>query len=472
MTANEFIQKFKSLYENDFEYEWDEDLQQISFFFNIPLSMFFENITLDFEGDSYSLYREFLYEECDNKLSALSSQKEECLFYESLKETVEQVAEIAYKDGLGCPFYSVLIGYFDIPFSWEDLACKLNGIIKAFQYMKKIRIEEVDKESELLLTYKMGQLELYEKLGQYSNRLCNIKVENSSLNSNKHLDGVFAYTNRSLTIITGIGLEFLSLFCSHLSGIECFLYLGLNVVILSSNEPVPKAVMIKKNLFNKIIEFIEQLGVNWDWNIEDTIKYSITSDGKFLMCCGELWFIVCPLKAENYEEYIIYEKNTLKSLQHDFIQVASEKIWNQTYDFSRLNGEQFEKMCCDFLYALKFQNISIRGKSRAADGGVDITAEEEYKTLVGTERRKWIFQCKHMKKQIGRKDLSEVYDLLQKFSADCYGLFYSGELTPNTLDRIADICKNSKIKIEYWDRSRIEAQLKQFPQISLKYFGL
>lgn len=171
MTANEFIQKFKSLYENDFEYEWDEDLQQISFFFNIPLSMFFENITLDFEGDSYSLYREFLYEECDNKLSALSSQKEECLFYESLKETVEQVAEIAYKDGLGCPFYSVLIGYFDIPFSWEDLACKLNGIIKAFQYMKKIRIEEVDKESELLLTYKMGQLELYEKLGQYSNRL-------------------------------------------------------------------------------------------------------------------------------------------------------------------------------------------------------------------------------------------------------------------------------------------------------------
>ena len=77
-----------------------------------------------------------------------------------------------------------------------------------------------------------------------------------------------------------------------------------------------------------------------------------------------------------------------------------------------------------------------------------------------------------MKKQIGRKDLSEVYDLLQKFSADCYGLFYSGELTPNTLDRIADICKNSKIKIEYWDRSRIEAQLKQFPQISLKYFGL
>ena len=121
---------------------------------------------------------------------------------------------------------------------------------------------------------------------------------------------------------------------------------------------------------------------------------------------------------------------------------------------------------------MKFQNISIRGKSRAPDGGVDIIAEEEYMTLVGTEKRKWIFQCKHMKAQIGRKDLSEVRDLLREFSADCYGLFYSGDLTPSTLDRIENICKNDGIKIKYWDRNRIEAQLEIFPQISIKYFGL
>ena len=472
MTFNEFIQKFESIYKNDFEYEWDEDSQQVFFSFSIPLDLQLESIKLDFLGDSYNLYKEFLYGEYDNALLILERQKEECLFDESIKRTTGQAATICYEDGMGCPFCSDLVGYFNVPFSWEDLACKLDWIVGSSKHLEEIDIGEVDQESELFLSYKKAQSELYEKLRQYSPRLCTTKVENSPLNSNKNLENVCAYIDDNKTIITGVGLEFLPFFCSTPEKNKCSQYLGMRFVILSLDGADLKRIVIRKVLFDEVIALIEQLDTEEIWDIDNLITCTITSDGKFLMSCGELWSIICPIKQEYHEECLIYEKNKIKSLQRDFIKVASKKIWNQVYDFSRLDDERFEKMCSDLLYALKFQNISIRGKSRAPDGGVDITAEEEYTTLVGTEKRKWIFQCKHMKAQIGRKDLSEVRDLLREFSADCYGLFHSGDLTPSTLDRIENICKSDGIKIKYWDRNRIEAQLEIFPQISIKYFGL
>ncbi len=83
------------------------------------------------------------------------------------------------------------------------------------------------------------------------------------------------------------------------------------------------------------------------------------------------------------------------------------------------------------------KNVHLRGKTNTPNEGVDITADEEYQAMLGHEKRIWIFQCKHTKYQIDRKDILEVPILLKKFQADRYGLFYSEVLSPATLDRIA-----------------------------------
>lgn len=68
--------------------------------------------------------------------------------------------------------------------------------------------------------------------------------------------------------------------------------------------------------------------------------------------------------------------------------MAPHHFWGRSFDFTGLNEQQFESFCRDLLLSLGFINVQIRGNIRAADGGVDITADEEYCTLISSERRK------------------------------------------------------------------------------------
>lgn len=84
----------------------------------------------------------------------------------------------------------------------------------------------------------------------------------------------------------------------------------------------------------------------------------------------------------------------------------------------------------------------------------------------------WIFQCKHVKSQIDRKDLTEIPMLLQEFSADYYGLFYSGTFSPKTLDRIKVINKNEGDCIKVWDSFQITQLVNKYDKVKRKYFGI
>lgn len=477
MMFNEFMQRFHEIYGDKFDYDWDEDLQQVTLLFCKSLGLTLEMIRLDFSEDSYSLYKEFLYEEAYDLFTALRVQKAALLFYESIKNTTGQTAEVSYDCGYGCPFNSQLIGYFRRPFSWEDLDCMLNGLIKSYQCFRKIDIfktdfQEIDKTSELFLACKDTQAEIFEKLQRCLNPLGYVKVEASTCNSNRYFNGVYALTNKSQTILVGVGLELLPSFCRMPQPCSYSKFYGARYFIVSSKEDTPRVAVVGNYLYKTIIELVEQFDKGQEWDFENSFFHAISKDGKLVVWFEEFWAIITCIKSEMYEECFTYEKNIIKKQQNDFISVSSEKFWNQTYQFTKLDDEQFEQLCKDLLYSLGFDNISLRGKSRAPDGGIDITADEEYKTLIGTEKRKWIFQCKHMKGQIGRKDLSEVRDLLSEFSADCYGLFYSGDLTPNTIDRITNMRENLGLKIEYWDHSRLEVLLEKYPRIATKYFGI
>ena len=138
-----------------------------------------------------------------------------------------------------------------------------------------------------------------------------------------------------------------------------------------------------------------------------------------------------------------------------------------TYDFSKLDDRAFEKMCRDLLVDMGFQNVTQRGNTRASDGGVDLEADMKVETILGEQKQHWIFQCKHTKAQIDRKDISEIPDLLEEFQASGYGLFYSGMLSPQTLDRI-----KKKESIIYWAKGELEILLRKYKNTAIRYFGI
>ena len=470
MKPDEFIKNFSETYNTVYEYKWDDDLEQLTLFYS-KTDISSALIRINLKGTLYDIYREFLYEDCYSHSMILQITKDEMFFCECFKQVFGKVPEISYEDRMGCPFWCDLVGFFNRPFLWDDFIHLLTLFEKAYHQTNSLTIDEIDKDSILLLSYRELQPKALLELKEFAPNLCNTHIKDSSLNKNHCFDSVCAYVNITNTTLTGVGTEYLVTLDAQLSDEQCYhIYAGIQYFILRSRGDDNRVIVVDKRLVDEIIELFES--ANEDWDVDSLCHYSIDKHSRLVITCGDIWAIVLPIRAKNYETCFAAEKNKIKSLQQNFVSVAPGLIWNRTYNFAMLNDKEFETLCRDLLAKMNFQNIQVRGRTRAPDGGVDIIADEEFSTLIGTEKRRWIFQCKHMKEQVNRKDLSEVEDLLQEFHANCYGLFYSGYFTPNTLDRIETIQRNKKFKIQGWDFNGLEILLTKFPEISLKYFGL
>lgn len=158
----------------------------------------------------------------------------------------------------------------------------------------------------------------------------------------------------------------------------------------------------------------------------------------------------------------------MHGIYSDLKQFIPAHLLNEEYNFGKLDDCAFEKLCRDLLVDIGFKNVTQRGKTRAPDGGVDIEADVVIKTLFGEQNQHWIFQCKHMKAQIDRKDISEIPDLLSEFHAKGYGIFYSGTFSPQTIDRI----KHKENQIKYWGKGELEILLRNNPCTATRYFGV
>ena len=340
----------------------------------------------------------------------------------------------------------------------------------ALDAMSCIAIKDIDNTScEYSVFQEMAQ-ELYDDLRELAPDICVTPIRDTTANKNHMYDTTLAYVNSRGTIVTGIGHESIAALCPNREECKCLVYSGIKYFFISNAQDLSKSLVIDKRLVDEVVELFEK--TCGDWELDPPIGFTIGSDNQLVITFDELWAVVYSLQRNMYETYFTFEKNAIRKLEHDYLQIAPKHLWNREYDFSVLTDEQFESMCRDLLQSMGFQNVKVRGKTHAPDGGVDIVAQEEFKSLIGSEKRKWIIQCKHMKSQVNRRDISEVRDLLSEFSADCYGLFYSGYFSPATLDRIESIRNKDRITIKVWDSNDIEVMLSQYTNVSLKYFGL
>jgi len=177
-------------------------------------------------------------------------------------------------------------------------------------------------------------------------------------------------------------------------------------------------------------------------------------------CC-----ILC--ETEKVRAKIDYEINYIGNAYNELATYGSQKSLNSDIDLNTISPEKFESMCVDLLVAQGFKKTCQRGNMNTPDKGVDIEAVEDVVGLFGNETRKWIFQCKHSKKQINRKDIAEIPLLLKEFEADRFGLFSSALFTPMTQDRIKMLPRDS---VATFDGNQIKQILSRNPDIMKKYF--
>ena len=110
--------------------------------------------------------------------------------------------------------------------------------------------------------------------------------------------------------------------------------------------------------------------------------------------------------------------------------------------------------------------------ARDAKLTVDIECDEEVEQIFGKKKRHWIFQCKHMKTQICRKDVAEIPCLLSEFNADGYGLFYTGTFTTQTLDRLKGLRNEGGKEIQYWDNFELARIINKYANVKNMYLDM
>lgn len=466
MDLSAFFEKFDDLYSERYEYEWDDEMGQLFLSYSTEHNCILVGLTIDIDKNSFSIYHAFLYEDHYGPFSMIEICKDEILFEESVKRIYKCEPEFCCDDGLGCPFLSNQIGFFNVPFSWEKLNSHIEMMVQANQLAAKLSFHEISLEHDDFLRIEQCRQSLFEKLKVVAPSLCHKHISDTPEYSNSAFRSVLAYTSRFNTALVGVGMDNLQTITTLQ---ECSLafYRGFRYFITNVNN---KNYTYDQNLVSSIITAFEE--VDEECDVEAFLNYYIDTQNRLVLICGEMWAVICFFESDSCEKHLTFEKNKLKKLQQEFINIAPEFFWNRSFDFMTLNDQQFEALCRDLLQSMNYKHIQVHGKTRTPDGGVDITAEEEYQTASGPKIRRWLFQCKHTKKQIDRKDLSEVRYLLKEHNADCYGLFYSGFFTPATLKRMQTIRDEDHVMIQGWDHNNLELEISRDPSLSAKYFGV
>ena len=172
-------------------------------------------------------------------------------------------------------------------------------------------------------------------------------------------------------------------------------------------------------------------------------------------------------ETKDVEEKMNYEINYIRNAHNRLTGGLPQENLGFDFDLNKLSSEKFEAMCVNLLMAQGFSDVHQRGSTNTPDDGVDIEAVENMRGLFGSETRKWIFQCKCSKKQISRKDILEISELLEEFEADRFGIFSSNLFTPRALDRIKKLHRDS---VTIFDANEIKYKLSKYPDIIKKYF--
>lgn len=346
MRIEEFIEKYGDKY----EYNWDEyDTDRISIYSNSRTGVDVGHIVIEFFYDNYySIYREFLYEDQYSPALTLDIDRDELLFKESLKRIFGLKPQTDCSIGYGCPFFSVYIGFWEVPFSWENLEQTLKSMEQACLLMNTLTLADVDHTDENYITYIKKQKEILDEVIENDPSLRYLRLGDSPLNLNHRFDSICAYIDERSEIITGSGLDDALHLTGGLSSGRVHVYFGFQYFII--HDEMLGMAITSQAAVDRVLNIFRTLDPEEEYDL--SIKLSLSQEFRIVVSYGALWAVFRPIKSEHQEFCLTREKNYLKTRQRQFLSVAPKGLWECNYDFSKLDDEQFEYMCRDLLVAM------------------------------------------------------------------------------------------------------------------------
>lgn len=455
-----YINKINDIY----EWNYDDENKVIEISNNKISGVVIElTIVVAENEESFDIYKTFTYADEDPIACYYETTLQELAFIEELYNLTDCYPEVEYSNYTGCPFEDELVGFFSL--SFQDI--ELMKLIKHFELANKAnRPTNTKFLSENYESHYTSLLQLEEENKDAINRIAKSRkldgfAEHTSSKILDENDCVFL--NERGTMLFGFALEAYGKIINVLKSkpIEVDdIYFGIKFTLAKQGN---KIKAFDKRLVNLGIELIYESEVTAD----SDIKYFI-GDTFLSFLCSEYWIIVLGIKGKNEKE-ILQERNELRRMSTEILSYLPEEYKYKDYDLSTISDTEFEDMCVELIMEMGFKNVLKRGNTNAPDGGVDIEADEEIQTILKTEYRHWIFQCKHMKAQLDRRDIAEIPILLKEFNASGYGVFYTNTFTPSTINRLKIIGLDY---LEYWDKAQIENLLRMYNRVSIKYFGI
>lgn len=384
-------------------------------------------------NSTMNVYCEFLYEEHEKQYKHRCREVEEESFFEGLEEEFSK-KPCAYDDFGFCPFVEMRVGYFGEPLDTKIIS----RFIAVYAQVQKSQVVEdkvrniiLDSVKDFLLP--MGWKDMNDAIVSPQKDIIIAISKNNSLFKSLKLNKFELLDNEKS-------------------------YHGAGYIIFQNKA--------EENLLvdSEVWKIIEEVTEEFDF---DYMPFISTDSKRALLYDFGNIFLVTTLVDDNSaierERKLLYSKvERLKKIAPD---IELPKLC-----FDHLSKEDFQNFCMDFLVRKGFESVSSNGHLNAGDGGIDLFAEQVVKDILdGDERRKWIWQCKHSKTPIDRKDISEISDLLSERNASAYGLITTCRFTPDAIRRLQDYRERKKIRLRYYAASELRVELENMPELIKKY---
>ena len=463
MKKEEFIQKCKAVYMID-SMDEDNEIEIVGRKKSEDEYIMFEGgVIIDLEADSCDIYYVFTYEEYDSLLTVREIDREKLLMLQALGKSYGILPGMDSFDGMGCPFTDVHVGYFNVEYDFENIKQILGAFESALASHGNAEIDE-----EYLMRNFKSEYCAFLECGDEIKYAYRMLMEYDYSNISERYPSKFGtidnvFVDRQGAFIAGYGDDSFKKIKDSMKFQTCKadkIYSGEKYCLAQSGE---LKVSINSDYLKRINAFLDIMEVEE----KDCQEYEISQNILVVKTLySGFWAIIMALNGAQ-DIFAAKEYKGIQEMYNKLLPFISPELLHEEYDFSKLDDRAFEKMCRDLLVDMGFQNVTQRGNTRASDGGVDLEADMKVETILGEQKQHWIFQCKHTKAQIDRKDISEIPDLLEEFQASGYGLFYSGMLSPQTLDRI-----KKKESIIYWAKGELEILLRKYKNTAIRYFGI
>jgi hypothetical protein len=139
LTKQAFVNKYQSVYDLNTD-DFDDRIEIMG---NKETKSCYDNIVIEFEENTYNIYREFTYNDDISLFHTRDINEEQLVFIQMLGKTYGTPPKLEVFWGMGCPFIDEYVGYFGVKYDTEQLAAILNSLEVVFT---KDSFEELDAE--------------------------------------------------------------------------------------------------------------------------------------------------------------------------------------------------------------------------------------------------------------------------------------------------------------------------------------